>query len=60
MKSRLADQARQEQAELIRGMSPEQRLRAFMNHSRLVYELYAAGQASASPAPDPDPDHDPK
>ncbi|MFI4890039.1 MAG: hypothetical protein ACHQIL_05855 [Steroidobacterales bacterium] len=47
MKSRLADQARQEQLDQVRRMTPEQRLQAFMRHSQLVTQLYLAGQAAA-------------
>jgi hypothetical protein len=45
MKSRLAEQARQERLEQERRMTPEQRLQAFMHHSQLITQLYQAGRA---------------
>jgi hypothetical protein len=42
MKSRLAEQAREERLEQERGLTPEQRLRAFMHHSQLMSQLYLA------------------
>jgi len=48
MKSRLADQARQDQNNAVRDMTPEQRLRAYQQHNRLIFELYAAGRRAAS------------
>jgi hypothetical protein len=47
MKSRLAEQARQERLKQERGMTPEQRLQAFMHHSQLMTQLYLAGCAAA-------------
>jgi hypothetical protein len=47
MKSRLAEQARQERLNQERGMTPEQRLQAFMHHSQLMTQLYLAGSAAA-------------
>jgi hypothetical protein len=47
MKSRLAEQARQERLEQERRMTPEQRLLAFMHHSQLMTQLYLAGRAAA-------------
>jgi hypothetical protein len=32
-------------------LSPEERLNAFLTHSRLMMELYKAGQAARAPAP---------
>lgn len=32
-------------------LSPEQRLDAFLTHSRLMTELYKAGQATRTPTP---------
>jgi hypothetical protein len=47
MKSRLAEQARQERLKQERRMTPEQRLQAFMHHSQLMTQLYLAGRAAA-------------
>jgi hypothetical protein len=55
MNSRLAEQARQEQLEQVRRMSPEQRLTAFMRHSQLITRLYLAGRAAAKAAVSPGP-----
>jgi hypothetical protein len=46
MKSRLAEQARQERQEQERRMTPEQRLQAFMHHCQLMTQLYLAGCAA--------------
>jgi hypothetical protein len=49
MKSRLAEQARQERLQQERHLTPEQRLVAFLHHSRLVTQLFLAGRATANP-----------
>jgi hypothetical protein len=47
MKSLLARQAREERLEQERRMTPEERVLAFMHHSRLMTQLYLAGRAAA-------------
>jgi hypothetical protein len=47
MKSRLAEQVRQERLKQERRMTREQRLQAFMNHSQLMTQLYLAGCPAA-------------
>jgi hypothetical protein len=54
MKSRLAEQARQERVEQERRMTPEQRLLAFMRHSQLITQLYLAGRMAASAGVSPE------
>ena len=49
MKSRLAEQARQEQLDEVRRMTPAQRLQAYMRHSQLLCQLRLAGQATMQP-----------
>ena len=44
MKSRLLEQLRQEKAESLRRMSPEQRRQAFQTHMQLLNEVFLAGQ----------------
>lgn len=53
MNSRLAEQARQERLQQERQLTPEQRLVAFMHHSRLVTQLFLAGRAAATPRVSP-------
>jgi hypothetical protein len=43
MESRLAHQAEAALLEIMRRMTPEQRLDAFLEHCQLVMELYDAG-----------------
>lgn len=43
MESRLAHQAKADLLEIMRHMTPEQRLNAFLEHCNLVMELYEAG-----------------
>ena len=38
---------------LCKAMKPEQRLVAFLNHSRLIHRLYQAGKASRSQSSTP-------
>jgi len=44
MESKLAQYAEQQLIEAAKRMTREERLVAFMEHSRRVYELYHAGQ----------------
>ena len=44
MKSKLAEEAEQALIEATQKLSPEERLNAFLEHCRLVTELYEAGQ----------------
>jgi hypothetical protein len=54
MKSRLADQARQDQNNAVRALTPEQRLKAFLQHNQLVHELFLAGRAAARMSAEPE------
>lgn len=47
-KSKLADQLRKELLESARRMTPEERLAAYAEHSRLVMEIYRSGVAARS------------
>lgn len=42
MRSRLAEEARRDQLERARRMSPENRLKAFLEHSKLIGRLAKA------------------
>ncbi|HKQ84462.1 MAG TPA: hypothetical protein VJS42_19850 [Steroidobacteraceae bacterium] len=44
MRSKLAQHASRELIEAARKLTPEQRLAAFFEHSRLMTQLYLAGQ----------------
>ena len=44
MKSRVLTKGQQDLIKLSKAMTPQQRLVAFLNHSRLVYRLYQAGK----------------
>jgi hypothetical protein len=44
MPSRLAEQARRELLEAHQKLTPEERLEAYVEHARLVVELYDAGK----------------
>lgn len=44
MKSKVAQQAREDLLGTMRSLTPEQRLEAFLRHSRLVTKLYRAGR----------------
>ena len=44
MKSRIADQLRDELTEMAKAMTPLQRLKAFVEHSRLLVQIHLAGQ----------------
>ena len=43
MESKVLQQDHQDLVTLCKGMTPEERLVAFFNHSRLVNEVYQAG-----------------
>jgi len=44
MRSKLAEQARRELLEADQKLTPEERLEAYVEHARLVVELYDAGK----------------
>jgi len=44
MESKLARQLREDLIASVRRLTPEERLKAFVTHNRLVSELYQAGQ----------------
>jgi len=46
MRSKLGEQCREELLELCRRMSPAQRLQAFVNQSKVLAEIYRAGEAA--------------
>jgi hypothetical protein len=50
MDSKLAREARQRQVEQVWAMTPEQRVAAFFEHSRLVQQLYSHGTAHGAAA----------
>lgn len=45
MQSRLAHEAEADLIEIMRRMTPEERLNAFLEHCQLVMELYNAGRS---------------
>jgi hypothetical protein len=51
MESKLAKQAKLDLVALTQSMTPEQRLEAFLAHSRLMTELYLAGEQIRSTQP---------
>jgi len=51
MESKLANQAKLDLVALTQSMTPEQRLQAFLAHSRLMMELYLAGEQIRSAQP---------
>jgi hypothetical protein len=51
MKSRLAEQARQERLDQERLLTPEQRILAFTNHGRLVAQQFRARAAAIARGP---------
>ncbi len=53
MKSTLAKEAEQALVEATQRLSPEERVNAFLEHCRLVMELYEAGQKLRSGSPRP-------
>jgi hypothetical protein len=46
MISRILEQDHAALIKLCKSMKPEERLVAFLNHSRLVHQIYRAGKAS--------------
>ena len=48
MKSKILAEDHQDLIKLSQAMTPEERLLAFYNHSRLVHQLYQAGEAMRS------------
>ena len=48
MESKIAKEAERALIEATQRLSPEERLLAFLTHSRLVVELYEAGQKARS------------
>jgi hypothetical protein len=50
MESRLAREAEAALLEIMRRMTPEQRLDAFLEHCQLVMELYDAGRQQRAKA----------
>lgn len=45
MRSKLGEQCREELLEICRRMSPAERLQAFVNQSKVLVEIYRAGEA---------------
>ncbi len=48
MRSKLADESRRSLLAEAKRLTPEERLKAFARHSKLVTELYIAGKHSRS------------
>ena len=46
MRSKLAEKCREEVVDICRQMSPAERLQAFVNHSKVLAEIYRAGEAA--------------
>ena len=55
VESALAREAELALVEATQRLSPEERVAAFLAHSRLVMELYAAGQELRTPGTKPPP-----
>ena len=55
MRSKLAENARRELVEANQKLTPEQRLEAFLVHSRLIAELREAARRQPPPDPADDP-----
>ena len=46
MRSKLGEKCREEMVEICRRMSPAERLQAFVNQSKVLAEIYRAGEAA--------------
>jgi hypothetical protein len=53
MESKVAKEAEKSLVEATQKLSPEERLNAFLEHCRLVTQLYEAGQKIRSPGTSP-------
>jgi len=58
MRSRIAEEAERELVEATQRLTPEQRVHAFLRHSRLLMQLHEAGKRALSAKNGPEHEND--